>query len=1457
MYEMLTGRPPFSRDDPLGIVGDILSTVPTPVADLVPGVPAALTTIVAKLLHKEPDARYQSASGLLHDLRAVSALTLAGVDTASLVLAERDFPIVLSAPNRLRGRDSEVHMLRRALDRATTLVRPNGVEGVLVSGAPGVGKSALVEQLRPLVASAGGWFVSGKADQVNADAKTSVVVQAVDSLAHLLLALPDDDLAEVRECLLSSLGENAGVAAGLVPSLGRLLGASPEIRGDGDPVATRRRVIQSTTEILSGLANPRRPIVMFFDDLQWVGDQALDTLDAIFADDSLHGIVVVGAYREEAVDVAHPLTGMLERWERLGYAPQRLHLKNLMPSDVAVLVAEILRVPPAECASLSELLVERAAGNPYDTMELLNSLRREGALFLDSQGWRWDVDAVRRHVGSGEVLHLLAARLGRLPEPARRTLFVMSCLGAEAQLDTLAAACRTSPDEVLDRLTPALEDGLLLAVEGGHPTEYTGAPLMRFRHDRVQQTAGDAVPADQRATLKLQIARRLVEHDHDLDAAPLFLDTVDDVVAPGELRELRDLFVRAADAARRAINPALVERFLARAADVQNRLAQAGKMVDADQALALDVARHNALYDLGRLLEADELFTRIAQVVTDPVRLTPVACIQMSSLTTRARLAEALQLGLGLLDQLGMPAPAEQDARAAVVAAGYQRAAGWIDGVRLETDLARPEVTDTRVVAAAALLSSMCPTAYFCDHLLLGWLVVQAQRLWEEFGPQPELVPCLAHTNAVALGMYPTRQLDHALVQHALAVGEARGYQPMTARGHFLNTTVMAHWFEPIESVYAEARAARETLLRTGDLQSACFTSYPSLITLLDVAEHLDVVESEAEAALTLGARVGNDTVLISMDVVRQFVRALRGQKPLPVSGSGDYDEAARFAEYLETTPMGAANLQFYAALRDVILHQPESLAGRVPVLIQLMPILAGTYSSALADVLVGLAAAGPRPDPELLATCEDRLAHAAQDSALNFGHLVRLLTAERLRLQGEVVAALAAYDEAIVLADEGPRVWQQAVVYERAGRFHLGLGVGRTGMYLLGEARKRYRNWGAVAAVGRLDEEFPTLRGSRHVETGSSAGSSSSLTTDALDLMAILAASQAISSQTHPAKLSATLVDHLRGLTGAKRVLVVLPGDEPGSWVLHSAASPGTGQGETVLAVDQAGASGALPLSVFRYVERVREPLVVADAAQDARFAGDGFFAGMKRCSTLAMPIVSGGDLRAVIVLATPSSRGAFTADSLDAVRLLSGQLAVTLDNALLYRSLEAKVERRTRDLEATKRQLEELSVTDALTQTGNRRRFDETIRSEWSASEDRPLAVIMVDIDHFKHYNDVNGHLAGDVCIRSVAHALSRGLRAQDLVCRYGGEEFALILPDTSAEQAQSVAERLRSNVHQLGLEHPSGGSVTISAGVATVERRIGTGGAQALVSAADEALYRAKRGGRNRVEVGQVRP
>lgn len=1462
IYELATGRPPFPLGDSLEMIHHTLTAVPIPPVDRDPRIPARFSDIVLRLLEKEPDRRYQSAEGLVHDLTQIREQLTAG-RVPSFALGERDFPRRLSAPSGLVGRNREILALRSAFDTAVA----GGSRGVLVAGSPGVGKSVLVNGLRSVVTAADGWFVAGKFDQYRQDTAASAIISSLRALGRLLLAGTEAEIAAVRQRIGAALGPNMALITDDVPEFAALLLAVSDPApaapgGDTGTVAIRQQ--QAVLDLLGAVASPKRPLVIVLDDLQWAGPAAVGVIDAVLTDDRLAGVLLVGAYRDTEVDAAHPLTTASSRWQRLGVAPTVLRLVNLPPTDLGQLLAEMLRLPTDAAAALADVIGTRSAGNPLDTVEFVNALRRDGALEPGPTGWTWDAATIRRFVGQGDVVDLLAARIDQLPHPSRDLMEIMARLGGQPDIAVLGAACGVSAEVLTDQLVPALEDGLLVLADADQPA-------VRFRHDRVQQAAHTRLTADSRLQpirrddVHLTIARRLAAAGHHSIAAEQYLHTLEAlgdpaVCDPTECRRAARLFTNAATAVC-VLNPQSAERFLAaattllRTGDPDDPLLAAGQR-----------QRHAVLYRLGRLTEADPVYDLIARGCTEPADLVEPACIQIASLTNRGRPRAAVDLGLALLQQLGVTVP---DDFAAEVALRYDEVARWAATLGLAGDLARRETDNPQIRLAAEVIQALMSPSLFCDPAIHSWLFVTSQHHWAVAGPSAPVVANVSSAPISTISLHQDYRTGYTIVRHALAVSEARGYDPETDWVRQALWGLAGHWFEPLEEGVAQSQLAREGLVRGGDLQFACFTYFISLAALLESSPTLDSCVADLSSATAFAARTNNEHAADLLMAFQQLLRALSGETDSPGSFSDSaFDEAGHLAG-LGGNPMGAVYFHVYRAVAAAIFDDVPNLIRHAAAAMPLLPYIAGFYPTALAHLLQGLAmaekirAAGPAEGAALLPeldSCLTWMAARAADAPGNFGHLSTLLVAERAWTTGEIEQAARSFDTARREAADSRRPWHQALVTERSARFHFAHGFDQTGNEQLTAARRHYAAWGATGKAARLDQDHPSLRLAAGHPTGRTAGHSadprsSTMSTDDIDMLAILRASQALSSETNLSMLRLRVGEVLRSMTGATMVLIALRDNGSDDWLVWNTTVP------TIGSVPLAQAAGLLPLSAFRYTERTGQPLLVADAVRDDRFDRDPYLAALDRCSLLVVPIQRKGAVRAVLMLENRQRRGAFAADGLDAVTLIAGQLTVSLDNAQLYASLEDKVAQRTAALaeqtvalEQANRKLEALSNTDSLTGLPNRRHFDTTLDAELrrAVRQGSPLGLAMIDVDQFKRYNDRYGHPAGDSCLRLIAGALSVGARRDlDVVCRYGGEEFTAVLPGADESTSLQIAERIRACVSALDQEHGGNdnGMVSVSIGVACYLPGTPTTAAE-LVATADRALYQAKDNGRNQV-------
>lgn len=521
------------------------------------------------------------------------------------------------------------------------------------------------------------------------------VYQAMRAAGRLLLAEPEAELASFSSRFRQLLGPNAALVASFLPEFALLTGTAPETSAI-DPVLCKERLIQATLDNLRAISSPQRPLVMVLDDLQWGASTPLGLVEAVMSGEPVAGLLVVGSFRDREESACQPLSQLLSRRERMKEPPPLIQLGNLAGEELSGFLQEMLQLGPGEGARLAAAVARRTGGNPYHTLEFVNSLRLGGALCAGENGWQWDEEAIRRHLGEADLVDLLEARLDRLPPASQRLMEIMACLGGELEARLLALCAGLCTDGYEEAAAPCLEEGLLVASEGGRE--------LSFRHDRVQQAAYRRLQPDRRLRVHLALARRLAAHpeleplaaEQYLAALPLLDDPAERLAAVSLLRS--------AAGRQRGINFQEADRYLQAAIE----LLGGAKSPDGELMLGLGLERHAALYGLGRLEEADRLYRSLVQLSRAPLQRAAAVCLQVCSLTNRARPREAVALGLGFLEELGFAVPRDGEVERAA-RQSLEEFRLWMAGEAPAADRLRPELKDPRALAAAGVINRIIP----------------------------------------------------------------------------------------------------------------------------------------------------------------------------------------------------------------------------------------------------------------------------------------------------------------------------------------------------------------------------------------------------------------------------------------------------------------------------------------------------------------------------------------------------------------------------------------------------------------------------------------------------------------------------------------------------------------------------------------------------------------------------
>src|SRR5271170_488310 len=497
-YQMLTGSLPFTASDPMEWVHCHVARQPLAPSERLKTVPPMLSQLAMKLLAKTAEERYQTAAGLERDLQRCLADWERQRRIDDFPLGQHDAPDRLSIPEKLYGRAREVATLLASFDR---IIKSGAPELVLVSGYSGIGKSAVVNKLYKALVLPRTLFASGKFDQYKRDIPYSTVVQAFQSLVRPLLGKSDAELAAWRGAFLEALEPNARLMTDLIPELQPIIGDQPPVP-ELEPQQAQNRFHFVFRRFIGVFALPEHPLVLFFDDLQWLDTATLDLLEDLLTRSQLQHLMLIGAYRDNEVDATHPLMRKLDAIRRAGLQVEEIRLAPLARDDLGQLIADALRCEPVGAAPLAVLVHGKTAGNPFFVIQFLQALAEEGLLLFDHEvaRWSWDLDRIHAKAYTDNVVDLMAGKLNRLPAKTQQALQQFACLGSVAEMIMLSIVLQITEEQIHAALWPAVRQELVERQEGRY----------RFIHDRVQEAAYSLIPEGLRAEVHLRIGRLLV-----------------------------------------------------------------------------------------------------------------------------------------------------------------------------------------------------------------------------------------------------------------------------------------------------------------------------------------------------------------------------------------------------------------------------------------------------------------------------------------------------------------------------------------------------------------------------------------------------------------------------------------------------------------------------------------------------------------------------------------------------------------------------------------------------------------------------------------------------------------------------------------------------------------------------------------------------------------------------------
>ena len=1273
LYEMLTGRLPFTAADPMGWVHCHIARQPVPPIERLSAVPASVSAIIMKLLAKTAEERYQTAAGAESDLRRCLAEWETHGHIDEFPPGQKDTPDRLLIPERLYGRAREIDTLLTAFDRIVAGGRP---ELVLVSGYSGIGKSAVVNELHKALVPPRGLFASGKFDQYKRDIPYATLAQAFQSLIRPLLSKSEAELGRWRQALHAALDPNGLLIVDLVPELKLIIGEQPPVP-ELPPQVAQGRFQLVFRRFISVFARPEHPLALFLDDLQWLDAATLDLLEDLLTRPDIQHLLLIGAYRDNEVSPSHPLMRKLEAMRRAGAVLRDIVLAPLTREDLGQLIADSLYCEPKYAASLTQLIHDKTSGNPFFAIQFISALAEEGLLTFDhGEGrWSWDLNRIHAKGYTDNVVDLMVGKLNRLPVETQSSLQQLACLGNSAEFATLQMVYQGSNQEMHGQLWGAVRAGLVFRSQDSY----------RFLHDRVQEAAYSLIPEGTRAEAHLRIGMLLAEHTSKEERGEVIFEIVNQLnrgshlITSAEKREVvAELNLIAGRRAKSSTAYASALKYLAAGRDLLSE-----ETWDRNYELIFAIEYLMAECELltADMVGSENRLSMLAERARSGHDIAIVTRLRLTLYTALDRSNRGVEVCLEYLRRVGTdwsPTPTHNE-----VMREYDRIWSLVGSRQIEELVDLPLMTNPDILDVLDVLTEVVTPALFCDENLCSLVLCHMVNLSLEYGNCDG--SCFAYVwFAIIAGPRFNNYKDgFRFGQLGYELVEKRGLTRYQARTYFSFGNIVIPWARHVRTGRDLVRRAFEAAYRIGDFTFAAYSCNGLITNFFAAGDSLGEVQPEAEKDLAFAQRARFGLIVDIILSQLQFVRTLRGLTPTFGCFNDEGFDELEFERHLESNPVLMLTDFFYSTRKlqarffagDYATAVEASL--RAQQLLWTSPSQFETAEFRFYSALSHAAAWDSAPPDqrrrhfEALSAHHRQLTIWAEHCPENFENRAALVAAEIARIEGRALDAEQLYEQAIRSAHINGFIHNEALANDRAAHFYLARGFEKIAYAYLQDARYGYLRWGATAKVRQIDSLYPQLREERAADA---LTSTIGAPLEHLDLGTVIKVSQVISEMDLD-KLIETVMRTAMEHAGAERgLLILMQGDgqriEAEATTIRDRVA--VRRGESALS--------ALPQTIVNYVVRTHELVIQDDPSSENRFASDTYFCQHHVRSVLCLPLIAQGKLVAVLYLENSLAPHVFTPDRVAVVKLLASQAAISLENTRLYvdlREREAKIRR------------------------------------------------------------------------------------------------------------------------------------------------------------------------------------
>lgn len=1303
LYELFSGNLPFYAETSREWIHSHIAKEAAALDKIQNNIPRPVSEIVLKLMKKTAEARYQSCYGLIKDLE----YCIETFDKPELLekfeIGKDDVSQKFQIPQKLYGREIELQKLTTSFRNATQ----GNPTCVLIKGYSGIGKTSLVGELKQSIIQRKGNFITGKFNQLGGDIPYNALIQALTNLINQLITESQEEIDSWKTKILSEIPTNARLLIDVIPELELIIG-NQDTPPNLPATETQNRFDITFQSFFQLFANKEHPLVVFLDDLQWADSASLDMIEKVLKSTEEKPIMLIGAYRDNEINQGHPIFHLTNNLLKSEVEFFEIELGPIKEENITYLLQETLKCEIDDAIKLSKLCFEKTQGNPHFLIEFISKLRRNKHIYFDTkQGkWIWDIEQIKKESVTENVASLVSQRILGLLEHSQEILKLAACFGSQFDLNSLVKVSNKPWKQVLESLNEPLSESLILPLTENYLyVEFTENlhVTYKFIHDRVQQSSYELLSEDEKTKNHIKIGRLLLEKstEHEIE------ENIFTII--GHLNKGINNLKNEEEKLLAQYNLIACQKAKASGAfNLAHNYATIGlKLLKGNSwknsyilTLSLHYEAAETASLIGNYYVMEELLEVLFQKAEGLLDKAKIHEIRTQSLIARNEQQKAIKETLFLLDLLGIKFP--KNVKTLHVLFYLFKTKSLLKKVSAENISNLPKMEDPKTLIAMQNMANIVSVLYRTDPNLFTLVVFKQIQLTIDYGVAPISPVSFITFGLLVNAIFGDIPRTYELGQLGLKLFERLKDKSYWAQAYYLYNVAINFWKKSLHQTNDNLLKAYKVAKESGDFEymmsAAAARAHYLFRAGNELTELIDNTEKYKHSIAHIYKNITYSQFDVLIEMFTNFVEIKKNPEELISERYDerkmiqyhlkDKDETSLFMIHLDKLTL-AYYFERYEKAMSILNKSRRYLKGVAGLL------MFANYHYFEALTLLSnynnLTPIEKRKARKKVKSTLKKFKKWSGEALMNFMGKYKLIEAEKERVLGKITVAQKLYNQAINYSKENGFIHEEALANELAAKLWIELDNKRIASIYINSAYQLYKNWGAKAKTKALKEKYSEYMPSPiFINNSYSKHYTSSSTQDmmGIDMETVLEAAKTISGEIVLNELLKKTLTIILENAGAQKGSLLITDLTTNELVIEAEGE--IHEGEIQINIENKNISeDNLPIPIIRFVERGKKNLILHNAAYEGDFTNNDYIKGNKVKSAIAIPILKQSKLYGILYLENNLSANIFSEERVSILTILCTQIAVSLENARVYQTLEQKVKERTVEVSTQKEEI------------------------------------------------------------------------------------------------------------------------------------------------------------------------